>query len=220
LRSAQSVNAGIAAPEAAALPDDGNAVAELRREMDGLKQRVEQRARARVAEDLARRSAAVRLVERSLLEEMVPAEAWRNRGRATPTDTMETALWAAAGGDVAALAEMLTLTPPARTKAEALLTQLPQSIRSQCATPEELVALMGTNDVPLGSAMILVPEVKAELGTWRVAQISDEDGKTRRVAIALEEKGGEWSLVVPERAIDRYAARLKGEIAQATGGGE
>lgn len=203
-------NAAATRSQPSVLPDDGAAIAELRGEIETLKRRVEERARARVADEQARHSVPVPRRERSLLEEMVPAEEWRNRGRATPTDTLETALWAAAGGDVTALAEMLTLPAAGRTKTETLLSQLPDSIRSQCATPEELVALLGTNDVPLGSARILVPDLKEGLGTWRVAQIADVNGETRRVAIAMEEMGGEWSLVVPERAIDGYAARLRG----------
>lgn len=213
VEEARAANAAAPAWEAPKLPDDRAAIATLRGEIEELKRRVEERARARVVEPKARGA-----VERSLLEEMVPAEAWRNRGRATPTDTLETALWAAAGGDVAGLAQMLTLSAAGQAKAEALLSELPNAIRAQCATPEELVALLATNDVPLGSAMIIVPELKEELGTWRVAQISDGNGKVKRTAIALAEKDGEWSLVVPESAIDRYAARLKGGVTKRANG--
>lgn len=190
--------------------DEREAIERLRGEMEALKQRLAERNRAREMAERTRRATAAIALERSIADEMVPAAEWRNRGRTTPTDAMETALWAAAGGEVAVLAEMLELAPAARTKAEALLARLPESIRAQSATPEQLVALLGSNDVPLGSAMILTPDTKRAPGTWRVAQISDGKGQVKRSAIALTEKNGSWSLVVPERAIDRYAALLSG----------
>lgn len=193
--------------------DDGEAIAHLRGELEALKRSVAERARAREAAGVERRPGPAVERERSMAAEMVPAAEWRNRGRASPTDAMETALWAAAGGDVTALAEMLELAPAARAKAEALLQRLPETIRAQTATPEQLVALLGSTDVPLGSAMILTPDTKDAPGTWRVAQISDGKGKLKRAAIALTEKAGRWSLVVPESAIDRYAARLGGSDA-------
>lgn len=195
------------------LRDDGEAMARLRKEIELLKRHAEERARARIAREQALRAAPPPPISTpSISDEMLPASLWQNRGRVSPTDTVETVLWAAAGGDVSALADMLQLDAGARKKAAALLSQMPASIQAQCATPEQFVALLTANDIPLGKGMIITPtpEVKTEFGTYRIAQISDGSGKIKRAAIALNRDGELWRIVVPESAMDKYATQLKG----------
>lgn len=198
----------VASAEAERLHEEREAIARLRSEIDTLKQRAEERARSRIAQAQAPRPAAPAR-ERSIAEEMLPPEYWRNRGRATASAALETAMWAAAGGDVATLAEMLEFEPAARTKAAALLAGLPDTIRAQCSTPEQLVALLGANDVPLGEALISGSETGEESETVRRVQVSEGEGRIKRATIRLRREGDLWRLVVPERAIDRYAAILK-----------
>src|SRR4051812_41945177 len=68
-----------------------------------------------------------------------PASAWTNAGKATPATAIETVLWAAAGGDVEAVADTIALSPTARQKADALWAQLSDETRAKYGTPEKLM---------------------------------------------------------------------------------
>ncbi len=89
------------------------------------------------------------------LGEWSPATRWRNRGQATPQAALETALWAAAGGDVASLRQTLFFGEETRTKAEALLAQLSSAARERYATSEDLVAEFTVKSIPLGWAQLV-----------------------------------------------------------------
>lgn len=186
------------------------AIAAWRREIESLKRRAEQRARARrAAMEAAAGEAVATENEPSILNGLVPAEHWRNCGRATPDAAVETALWHAAGGDVAGLAEMLELEPAARAKAAALLAALPAAIRARCATPEAFVALLGAGDLPLGEAMISTAEPLGGNEATRGLQVLGPEGKWKHATLRLRRDGDAWRLVVPESAVDRYAAKLR-----------
>lgn len=84
-----------------------------------------------------------------------PATSWRNRGQATPTAALETALWAAAGGDIETLKNLLSIGADTRQKAEGLLARLPADARARYATVEDLIAEMTVKNVPLGAAQLV-----------------------------------------------------------------
>lgn len=87
--------------------------------------------------------------------EWLPIAAWQNRGRATPTAAVETALWAAAGGDVATLRQLLQLDEPTRAKADSILARLPEASRAVYASAEHLIAAFTTKAIPLGDAQLV-----------------------------------------------------------------
>ena len=80
---------------------------------------------------------------------------WQNRGRATPAATIETALWAAAGGDLAGLQGLLYLDDAVRAKAEALRASLPETSRGVYPSAEHLLAAFATKSLPLGDAQLV-----------------------------------------------------------------
>lgn len=84
-----------------------------------------------------------------------PADSWRNRGLATPRATVETALWAAAGGDVAAFEHTLEISAEVRDAAAALLAQLPENGRALYGTPENLIAAFTIKNIPTGAAQVV-----------------------------------------------------------------
>ncbi len=143
-------------------------VTSLQRERDRL-QRLrqdaeEQARRERDAADLARaqQEAAVRPKPAQrppattlTVGEWLPPAGWKNRGQATPTAAVETALWAAGGGDVAVLQGMLQLDESVRAKATELLARLPANARSAYASPEHLIAAFTVKSVPLGEAQLV-----------------------------------------------------------------
>jgi hypothetical protein len=80
---------------------------------------------------------------------------WQNRGQATPAATIETALWAAGGGDLAALQKLLQIDDAVRAKADAIRARLPDAARAAYPTAEHLIAAFATKSLPLGEAQLV-----------------------------------------------------------------
>jgi type II secretory pathway pseudopilin PulG len=138
----------------------------------------------------------------------MPASGWTDAGAETPRSAVETALWAATGGDVDALAQLLDLSPAARTVADALLASLPLSERAIHGSPERLVALLTAADVPLGMVRWSEPVMKGADAAMLRVQLRDAAGRERDVNLHLQRRSTGWRLVVPESAIQGYAAQL------------
>jgi hypothetical protein len=68
---------------------------------------------------------------------------------------VETALWAAAGGDVARLRDLLQLDDAVRTRAGEVLARLPEAARASYLGPDDLVAAFTTKAIPLGDAQLV-----------------------------------------------------------------
>ncbi|ACB77476.1 hypothetical protein [Opitutus terrae] len=162
--------------------------------------------------------------------EWTPCSAWANRGRATPHAAVETALWAAAGGDLATFEATLELDESARAPAQDLLARLPASVRSTYPTPEALVASVTMKNIPLAEAQIVwshEPDSdRAAIGVLlhhpEGAQAKPDpnvSGSSPPPALAdnprlslatlmLHRSASGWRLVVPASAIERMAREL------------
>ena len=198
------------AAELERLRGDRAALERLRGEVATLRKSV-----AETRPSAARRPKATEGVPLDIEKEIVPASAWRNVGYATPVAALETALWAAAGGDTDVLMKSIVLEDGARRQAEALLASLPKEMQARYATPEDLVAFMTAKDVPLEGARILTFEDQRDgqrqTGNPRAAvQLRNAAGSVRQVHIELRETPEGWRLVVPESAVLRYATQVKG----------
>ena len=82
------------------------------------------------------------------LGEWTPAGAWKNRGQSTPHAAVETALWAAAGGDLSTLKRLLAVNGDARQAADSLLATLPAETRALYPTPEDLISAFTIKNIP------------------------------------------------------------------------
>lgn len=149
-----------------------------------------------------------------------PAGEWRNMGRASPAAIFETMLWAAASGDIDALAQSLTFDPKGRAAADRLWAQVSDTTRVQYATTERLLAALTAKDVPLGTAELLRHAVlhPGEMGDTSpgekalvVARISDPEKKSKIVSLLAHRSGDEWRVLVPASAIQSYGNALTGE---------
>jgi hypothetical protein len=140
---------------------------------------------------------------------LVPVSAWKNAGHATPEATLETALWAAATGDVDALAQLLLLEPDARQRAQALLDRLPDAARAQYTTPERLVALLTAKQVPLGAMQLVATMPQGPETRLLRVRLHSPEGWARTTSVAARGAAGDWRLVVPGPAVDRLAAQLQ-----------
>ena len=135
---------------------------------------------------------------------------WKNSGWGTAAAALETALWAASGGDIDTLAQSLVLEPEAREKAAALLAGLPSAARAEYQSPEHLVALLATKDVPMGGIQVVAQASQGTEQTMIRVRLHQPDGSAKSTSLLLRQNAGAWRLVVPTSAVERYAAILKG----------
>lgn len=198
------------AGELTALRSDREALGRLREEIERLKTRMQ------AVQPAAARDAAAATPRAATLE-LTPATAWKNMGRATPKTALETALWAAVGGDIEALADTISLDAGARAKAAAILAGLPEPARAYYGSPEKLVALFTAKDVPVGSNMRMVTRAGATADEAKLTLVLQGETATRSIELALRRQDGAWRLVVPEAAVEKYGAMLKGDPAVAGG---
>jgi hypothetical protein len=190
--------------ESAVRDEDEAAIARLRKEIAELKAR----AAARSRNDPS--SVTPKVAVSSMTKEMLPVAQWKHVGHATPTAALETVLWAASVGDVDALAGSLSIDPVVRTKVNGLLLRLPETIRKDYDTPERLMALLTAGDVPLGAAQIRDYHALNLQGTAVVAVLRDTENRHRAANVTLRQEGEAWKLVVPNEAVDKYVAMLRG----------
>jgi len=151
---------------------------------------------------------------RSIKNLPLPAGEWRNAGQETPVAAFETVLWAAAGGEVAKLAEGLEIDDATKSAAAAIFDRLPPALRREVGTPEQLVALLTARDVPLGSAWIL-GQFDDGAESKVIAQLANPEGEKRELTFALRAHDGRWRMVVPPQVMTKYTAFLRGKPAEA-----
>lgn len=128
-----------------------------------------------------------------------------NRGRATPTDALQTIIWAALKGDDAELAKSITMLPLTRTQAEEYLARLPVEARASW-TPEKLVTLWATyvmNDV---SALQITGETMTSVEAATVTFSTPETGENEHINFKFTPDG--WKAYVPGDAVARLLRKL------------
>jgi hypothetical protein len=106
------------------------------------------------------------------------------------------------------VADLLAFDANTRSRAAAIFAELPESIRNELGTPERLIALLVADDVPLGRASV-VAQIPTPTDTKVIAQILDTDGTQKLAQFSLRADGNSWRLVVPEKVVQRYAARFQ-----------
>lgn len=139
-----------------------------------------------------------------------PASAWKNQGRVTPEAALETMLWAASGGNVASLKDVLVLAPETRIKAAEMISNLQDSSRQQYASPEDLIAVVVAGNVPLDSAQVVARQQNQDGQVIEYLRLKDSNGSTRQVFLSLQKTTDGWQLTVPPSAIDLMAKEQGG----------
>ncbi len=174
------------------------AVAQLRAELESIRQRA--RTSAQSADRTLEPDAppAPRLAGQVLAHRL-----WRNAGQSSPQAAFESVLWAAANGNIDALVPLLALDPEARIRADMLFNRLPSSLRDAFGSSTRLVAHLTAKDIPLGSATILNHYSSPE-ETKVTAQIFDAEGNNKLALFSLRPDQEQWQLVVPGRIVQRY----------------
>jgi hypothetical protein len=182
-------------------------------EMETLRADIEKLRRSADAKASAVAKAAPKEYVPSIFDGPMPPSMWKNAGAATPGAALETVLWAAAGGDTEALAARLVFFDVrVRAKAEVLLAGLPEATRAQYGSPEQLLAALTAKDVPLRNATIYDTKTEYDGERIVIAQLSDGEKRSTGVRFMLRKEGEEWRLVVPQSAVENYAAALKSGV--------
>lgn len=209
-------------PEAAELErlrEDRDAARRLRAEIEALKEAAKTTAARPVATPASQEPARPKgtFAEGRLAK----AEEWRNVGRATPIAAFESALWAAAAGDIDALASSLVFDPTWRAQVDQLWAKLSEPTRTQYATPERLFAALTAKDIPLGAAQVMREQIlkPGEMGinapgetTFVMAALTNpKANSTKRVGLFLHPSPDGWLLMVPGAAVVKYRDLLTGK---------
>lgn len=153
----------------------------------------------------------------SLVGTTLAAPQWQNAGQATADAAVQSALWAAAVGDVDGLTELLAFDADGRRRATATFDRLPAAVQNEVGTPERLFALLTAVDVPLGSASILGQFPTPE-GTRVSVQLADVGGNLKTSMFTLRADGERWRLQVPAAVVEKYSDWLG--LPAPAGGGE
>lgn len=195
----------------AAQPTEAEVVDLLARQ--GLVQNLQaQRAALHRKEEQADRTAATESEATSELISLkgnsVDFRLWRNVGQATPEAALQTALWAAATGNLDALTGVLMLDEQARSQAAAAFDRLPAPLRGELGTPERLIAFLTAMDVPLGRASIS-GEAATPGGMKVTSQLTDAEGRSKAALFTLQSVDERWRLQVPAEAVRKYAGWLQ-----------
>ena len=164
--------------------------------------------------------------------EWTPVAAWKNEGRSTPRSTISSLLWAAAGGDLAAIQKVLEFDDATRAKARAWFETLPPATRSHYVTPENLVASVTIRNIPPTTAQLSwFHQTDAEhaiVGIMLVAPMSPvpasdailepavagappslaNHNANRLAVLTLHRTPAGWRVVVPVAAVDHLAKFL------------
>jgi len=140
------------------------------------------------------------------------SQTWRNAGRNTPAASFETTLWAAAGGDVDALAAGLLLSDP--TQVRALLAELPPEERAKYTTPERLIATLMAKDVTAHSIQVLDQVTGSNPDNVDLTvRLNSSGGAEKQVTFNTYHVPDGWKLVVPKLVLTNYVNLVRGTAA-------
>jgi hypothetical protein len=170
------------------------------------------RLREEVNELRARTAALARLAVRTAEAgspplNLLPASAWKNAGRATPSAAAETLFWATDSGDVTALAGAISLDQTAREKAEAILARMPDSVRATYDTPEKLVALLLARETDIRAMQVLGESSAGDDAVVNMRLLKD-DGKTKDEGLQFRRSADGWRMNVTGKVVDKMGKKL------------
>ena len=149
---------------------------------------------------------------------VVTAGEWKKAGTASPAATLETLMWAAAGGDIEAMVGAIKLDYNCRLAANAALAEMPEALRATYGTPERLVALLTMPNVPLGAMQVIKVDVSTpantqnlEMAVMRVRLKSVEGTWQEKGLVLFRNPANEegWKFSVQAAAVQEYLAMLK-----------
>lgn len=199
---------GTVTPSAAGSVAGAQELAELRRELAALRANTQEIAKFA---QLAQAAQAVKQMEKSsesVASKIVPVGQLKNLGRGTPAAGLETALWAATGGDVDALAGSLTFNPEGRARADQWFASLTPDVRQQYGTPEKVIALLMARDAAglTGMQVLGQKELTAQDTALRIRFASESNTKDDN--LVMHRTGDGWRMLLNDKTVESMARKL------------
>jgi hypothetical protein len=142
----------------------------------------------------------------------VPAADWVYAGREDPKATFESVLWAASGGDVEHLAELLGFAQNVRGQADAFFAQLPAASQEEFGSPERVVATLLAGGFPKDAAYLTVLQDHAsDQDAYALVTVGHSDGQPRTNVYQFHRDADGWRLMVPASVLSGYQSILVGD---------
>lgn len=143
-----------------------------------------------------------------------PVERWKNLGLATPSDTVQSVIWAATGGEVDALAAMLAFDPESRTAADAFYASIPASSRNLFPSADALMATAVSSRLPANlkkAELVDTANETADLvrATFKLERQSKSNEEPRVVTFRFQRFGEDWKLLVPKSVVREFQASMQ-----------
>lgn len=129
---------------------------------------------------------------------------YRNEGNATPLAALQTFAWACDRGDAEAVGRLLYIDAAARPKVEAFMASLPEKVRAQWKTVDEMAAAILTESImarPFPNADILETATPEPVGEGRIKMRLPNVPKD---GTEYQKTAQGWKYVVTEAAVDAY----------------
>lgn len=164
--------------------------------------------------EMAQAAQAAKALEKtgeSVATKLVPVAQWKNAGKGTPEAGVETALWAANGGDVETLRGMLTFTDSARAKAEAWFAGLSENVRREYGSAENVIALLIARDAASLTGMQVLGKKEVSPNDVGVRVRFAADDKTKDDTFLMHRGADGWRLLLPDQAVESFARKLSGK---------
>lgn len=139
------------------------------------------------------------------------AEYYRNEGNATPLATLQTFAWACDRGDTETVGRLLHIDTAARPKVEAYLASLPENVRAQWKTVDEMAAALLTQSImarPFPNADILETATPEAIGEGRVKMRMPNVPKD---GTEYQQTAEGWKYAVTEKMVDDYLRHVKAQ---------
>lgn len=148
-----------------------------------------------------------------LLEGLIPVTSWNNVGTAAPGSAFETLHWAKANRDTIALANAIALDAEAKVKADALLASLPESIRADYQSSEQMMAALEMATTQEAGIRVLSqteqgPDDITLQGQWQYV-----DGRVRSGDLQYHRYADGWRQVIPGGLVDKLGQMLTDQFA-------
>lgn len=143
----------------------------------------------------------------------------RNRGQATAHDAYMSFAWAADAGEISEMAKLLTFEDRDRPKALAVLASMPEEIRTQYPTPEELYAFFFAADAlvaPPPGPDVIAGSQAFELSPGRMV-LRRPGAPARKYDHQYQLTPTGWKYVIPDVGVENAPNVLNNETLRKLG---
>jgi RNA polymerase sigma factor (sigma-70 family) len=157
--------------------------------------------------------------ENKLAEGLIPALSWSNAGVNTPAASYETLHWAKNYGQIQTMMSTFALDDAGKAKADALFATIPDSLRGQFGSPEQMMAgLLANTTAVAGMRVVDQTEQGPDDAKLRV-QYQYADGRVRDDTVDFHRYADGWRQIIPEPVVDKMG-RMLNEMVRVRSGGK